>query len=180
MEYAIKLLQETANETYGEAISHLDHAIQTWYYLLEYNDIELRVAGFWHDIGHSIAGTKRMMKNDIDLGAINHEELGSELLQNVFNKRICELIRQHTNAKRYMPDSNLSNASQGTLEYQGGEMDEYEKREFEANPLFDDIIKLRRADNLAKNVNFLGNKTLYLLRAIDESYTCSLISSMVF
>jgi predicted HD phosphohydrolase len=49
---ALRILDMTAEETYGEEISHLHHAIQTYYHLLK-EDINIRVAGFWHDIGHS-------------------------------------------------------------------------------------------------------------------------------
>jgi len=83
------------------------------------------------------------------------------------------LVQGHVLAKRYLtykyPEyySKLSEASKGTLEFQGGRMTAGEAEEFEANPDAELIIRLRYWDDKAKetdvpvkNIDYL--KTLAL------------------
>ena len=65
----------------------------------------------------------------------------------------------HVQAKRYLtfkfPDyyNELSEASKNTLVFQGGIMTEAEAARFENDPDFQNIIELRRWDELAKETN---------------------------
>jgi 2-amino-1-hydroxyethylphosphonate dioxygenase (glycine-forming) len=90
-------------------------------------------------------------------GMMDHEKVGADYLRQLgFSERMCKLIASHVNAKRYLtwkyPEyyEQLSGASKKTLEYQGGRMEETEAGKFEADPLFDLYIKMRRWDEAAK------------------------------
>ncbi len=59
-----------------------------------------------------------------NLGVLKHEEIGAEVLKNIgFDDKVCELVKNHVNAKRYLVSKdpkyyeNLSEASKGTLNY---------------------------------------------------------------
>lgn len=47
----------------------------------------------------------------------------------------------------------LSFASKQTLKFQGGSMNQFESDEFEKNPIFNVILKMRTWDDLAKDTN---------------------------
>jgi predicted HD phosphohydrolase len=166
MNTAFKYLMLTAQETYGEAVTHLDHAIQTYALLLPYHDKELAVAGFWHDIGHSLPHTERMGQ----YGARHHERHGAHLFRHVFPKKVCQLIALHTAAKRYKAHAqDLSLASRHTLFEQGGPMTAEERCEFESHPYFNEALLLRQADDNAKDPAFRGDRTMLLLQALTDS-----------
>ncbi len=92
-----------------------------------------------------------------NLGALFHESIGGECLKSLgMNTKVVILIKSHVDAKRYLVSINpeyydkLSNASKGTLEFQGGKMSEDEIKEFENNPLKEVILKMRYWDDMAK------------------------------
>jgi predicted HD phosphohydrolase len=107
-------------------------------------------------------------------GMMDHEKVGADYLRKQgFSERMCKLIASHVNAKRYLtwkyPDyyNQLSGASKKTLEYQGGRMEEAEAKEFEADPLFDLYIKMRRWDEAAKvEQQALPDINLFRVKAI--------------
>jgi len=80
-----------------------------------------------------------------------------------FEEKITKLVRNHVNAKRYLlnkdPDyrKSLSEASQKTLQYQGGVMSDQEAIDFEKDPDHKNYIKIRRMDDGGKIVarNFM-------------------------
>lgn len=79
------------SETFGERVTALDHALQTFAYLRarDPTSYELQIAGFWHDIGHSMLG-ERMEASDgsgTDLGSLTHEATGAEYLSRVFGEK---------------------------------------------------------------------------------------------
>ncbi|CAF4140965.1 unnamed protein product [Rotaria magnacalcarata] len=114
------------NAYYGEAVTQYEHALQAAYFAEQYNpnDTELIVAAFLHDVGH-LLGTKN---EDFmgDLGVLQHEHIGAEYLRTQvgLSERICYLVANHVNAKRYLTHidkdyyNRLSNASKQTLVYQ--------------------------------------------------------------
>lgn len=176
---ALHMLQLTANETYGEQISHLHHAIQTYYHLRN-EDIEIRVAGFWHDIGHSYIlqadryEAMRDAKGNI-LGIVDHDDLGMKLFQGTLPDRVCRLISMHTRAKRYQATkSKLSEASRMTYELEGGDMSAEQRAEFEQDPLFRDALILRGGDDAGKDPDLDIAYELWLLRAIDDTFRVAL------
>jgi 2-amino-1-hydroxyethylphosphonate dioxygenase (glycine-forming) len=146
-----------AEEYAGEKVSQLEHMCQAAQLAMkEGYDDEVVLAAFLHDLGHllPIQDESESMNG---YGMMDHEKVGAEYLLKIgFSERLCKLIASHVNAKRYLtckyPDyyNQLSGASKKTLEYQGGKMTETEAREFEAEPLFELYIKMRRWDEAAK------------------------------
>jgi len=90
-------------------------------------------------------------------GIVDHEKLGADFLRSQgFSEKIAQLVQNHVEAKRYLtfryPEyyEKLSEASKRTLEFQGGRMTAEEAAAFEADPLYELHIKLRRWDEGAK------------------------------
>jgi 2-amino-1-hydroxyethylphosphonate dioxygenase (glycine-forming) len=146
-----------AEEYAGEKVSQLEHMVQAAQLAMEggYDD-EVVLAAFMHDVGHLLPIHDPSESMD-GYGMMDHEKVGAEYLLKVgFSERMCKLIASHVNAKRYLtwkyPEyyNQLSGASKKTLEYQGGRMEEMEAKAFEADPLFDLYIKMRRWDEAAK------------------------------
>ena len=91
------------------------------------------------------------------LGIVEHEHLGARWLADLgFKPDVCALVASHVEAKRYLAFKKkgyydaLSEASKGTLRFQGGPMSEAEARSFEADPQFAAKIRLRMWDEQAK------------------------------
>lgn len=160
VEQLIKTCKSAQHFDYiGEPVSQLEHMSQAaWFAQKSGADEELILAAFLHDIGHiSAPSTAKQMAG---LGVLNHEQIGAEHLQQIgFSARVTDLVHLHVQAKRYLcwknPSyyHNLSVASKGTLEFQGGIMNQQQATEFEQNPLFKDILRLRTWDEQAKKVN---------------------------
>ena len=149
--------QYGAEEYAGEKVSQLEHMCQAAQFAMEegYDD-EVVLAAFLHDVGHLLPIHNENESMD-GYGMMDHEKVGAGYLRQLgFSERMCKLIASHVNAKRYLtwkyPDyyEQLSGASKKTLEYQGGRMQEAEAMKFEADPLFDLYIKMRRWDEAAK------------------------------
>lgn len=147
-------------EYFGENVTQLEHALQCAYLAFSSDqEEEVVIAALFHDIGHLIP--MEPGSSDAEqfrpLGNIRHQKAGAAFLEQLgFSSKVCELVRSHVDAKRYLCFSNpayyegLSNASKLTLEYQGGPMDELEARAFEADPLFQLKIVFRLWDEQAK------------------------------
>lgn len=163
-----------AEEYAGEKVSQLEHMAQAAQLAIEGGfDDEVVLAAFLHDVGHLLPIHDASESMD-GYGMMDHEKVGAEYLRKQgFSERMCKLIASHVNAKRYLtwkyPDyyNQLSDASKKTLEYQGGRMEEAEAKAFEADPLFDLYIKMRRWDEAAKvenqplpDINFFKQKAL--------------------
>ena len=87
-----------------------------------------------------------------------HESVGADyLLAHGCAPRLARLVEQHVAAKRYLcwkkPAylAKLSEASRGTLEWQGGPMSDAEGRAFEAQPDLNHILAIRGWDEVAKD-----------------------------
>lgn len=151
-------------EYYGEDVTQLEHMSQSAALAIhEGHDDEVILAAFFHDIGHiCVASTPENQMNG--LGIVSHEKIGADFIRRKgFPERVARLVEYHVQAKRYLtyknPDyfGSLSEASRKTLELQGGVMTEPEAREFEADPLFETSIRLRRWDELAKETSIPVN-----------------------
>lgn len=149
-----------AQPYFGEDISQITHAEQCAYFAKEAGyDNDIILAALLHDIGHIVDPNLPQMNGD--LGTQNHEIIGSNYLKSIgFPLKICELVKRHVDAKRYLcyKDSSyynkLSLASKETLKQQGGPMKEEEANNFENNdPLFNTIISLRIWDEKAKLID---------------------------
>jgi 2-amino-1-hydroxyethylphosphonate dioxygenase (glycine-forming) len=157
----ISLYQNHGNEDYiGEPVSQIEHMCQCAGLAQQEgaeNDVVL--AAFFHDIGHlcEFAFPEKKLWHMDDCGVIDHEKLGADYLLSMgFSKKIAQLVQSHVAAKRYLTFSDpayynrLSEASKKTLEFQGGPMNEEEAADFEADPLFNFYVLLRRWDDQAK------------------------------
>jgi phosphonate degradation associated HDIG domain protein len=165
-----------AEEYAGEKVSQLEHMCQAAQFAMQegYDD-EVVLAAFMHDVGHLLPIDDE--KDSMDgYGMMDHEKVGAEYLRKLgFAERMCKLIASHVNAKRYLtykyPEyyNQLSGASKKTLEYQGGRMEEAEAKQFEADPLFDLYIKMRRWDEAAKvEHQSLPDINLFRVKAVEH------------
>jgi len=149
-----------SNDYIGEPVSQVEHMSQAAHLAIDAGfDDEVVLAAFFHDIGHLCVA--KNSENDMEgLGIKNHEKLGADYLRELgFPERIARLVESHVEAKRYLcfarPEylSKLSEASQKTLELQGGIMTAAEAQQFEQNPLSHLMIKMREWDDTAKKTN---------------------------
>lgn len=154
----ISLYEQFGGEDYiGEPVSQIEHMCQCAQLAEnEGYDNEVILAAFFHDIGHLCEHITEVKLMD-GYGVVDHEKLGADYLrQKGFSEKIAALVASHVNAKRYLtcrfPDyyEQLSSASKETLVFQGGVMTEEEAKSFEADPLADLYIRLRRWDEQAK------------------------------
>ncbi|UJR37956.1 hypothetical protein I4U23_030640 [Adineta vaga] len=160
----VRLIYEKHGESeyYGEAVTQYQHAIQAAYHAEQYapNDSELIIAALLHDIGH-LLGEKAEDRMG-NLGVLQHEHVGAEYLRkNIgLSERICYLVDNHVNAKRYLTHvdkdyyNRLSDASKQTLVYQGGPMSDDEAEKFRLHPDFELCLRMRTFDEAAKDTDF--------------------------
>jgi phosphonate degradation associated HDIG domain protein len=141
----------------GEPVSQLEHMVQAGELAFQegYDD-EVVLAAFFHDIGHLIDEDQSLASMD-GYGVVDHESVGAQyLIDRGFSERIAILVKSHVEAKRYLtfrrPEylAKLSEASQKTLMFQGGMMNEEEALAFEQDPFFDLKVKMRLWDDEAK------------------------------
>lgn len=141
----------------GEAIDQLEHGLQAAAAAERAGaDAEVVLAAWLHDIGHLIAPDAPTMA---ELGVLNHEGLGADWLRvRGFSERVARLVAAHVAAKRYLVArraayaERLSDASRGTLAFQGGPMSEEEASVFEAREDLAEVLRVRAWDEAAKVV----------------------------
>ena len=122
---------------YDEVVTQLEHALQcaTLAMTAACSD-ELVSACLLHDIGHLVSAPRpdRSSRTARDL---EHERIGSRLLERLFPRSVTEPIRLHVAAKRVLCTldpayrEGLSPASIASLALQGGLMTEVERVRFE-------------------------------------------------
>ena len=154
----------------GEPVSQMEHMSQSAQLAIDEGlDDEVILAAFFHDIGHICVMDGRTSSPDHHdavtgsmggYGKKSHEKIGADYLRTCgFPERVAKLVENHVQAKRYLtykyPEyyEKLSEASKKTLEYQGGVMSDAEGKAFEADPLFETSILMRKWDELAKEIN---------------------------
>jgi phosphonate degradation associated HDIG domain protein len=154
----ISLLERRGQSQYGmEAISQLDHALQCAHLAEQAGETtETIVAALLHDLGHLLVaerdGQPEHSTDHDDL----HQYIALPFLRGLFPDAVLEPIRLHVDAKRYLclidPGywSDLSAASQHSLEKQGGVFSEREAEAFMNQPFAAESVRLRRYDDLAK------------------------------
>uniref|UniRef100_A0A0G4F0G2 HD/PDEase domain-containing protein n=1 Tax=Chromera velia CCMP2878 TaxID=1169474 RepID=A0A0G4F0G2_9ALVE len=152
-----QLLLAASEEGYiGEPVSQLQHALQAAYFAHKAGcDEETVLAALLHDVGHLCE--KGAPKMDA-LGVMNHERLGALWLKDLgFSQKVCDLVEGHVSAKRYLTGKHpeyhdkLSDASKGTLVWQGGPFTPDEVTAFEKDPLGGLKLQMRHFDDLAKD-----------------------------
>ena len=138
----------------GEKVTMTEHMIQTAM-LAEKNESSpsLVCASLLHDYGHFILEDPEKLVNKKEDG--KHENVGYLFLKKYFVKDVVGPIKYHVKAKKYLAREKnyykkLSKASKISLKLQGGIMNNNEAKEFENNEFFEDSIKLRKFDEIAK------------------------------
>ncbi|MFE9116565.1 HD domain-containing protein [Streptomyces sp. NPDC007172] len=132
----------------GDPVDLYDHALQTSHLLRRSRpaDKELQVAGLVHDLGH-------LLHPGDDAG---HADTAARAVRPLLGDRVAGLVRLHVPAKRYLaavePDRTLSPQSALTLRAQGGVMGPEEAAAFARDPLAEDAVVLRQADDAGKVV----------------------------
>jgi len=159
----------------GEKVTITEHMIQTAM-IAEKNKCSssLICSSLLHDYGHFILENPDDLVNKKKDG--KHEDIGFEFLKKYFVKDVVMPIKHHVKAKRYLARNKnyyqiLSEASKTSLKLQGGVMTEEEAKEFETNKFFENSIKLRKFDEIAKKT---GQKN----KSIKE-YKKLLISKLI-
>lgn len=156
------------DDHYGENVSQLSHAMHCAELAkADMQPDELVIACFLHDIGHMVEPEK-----GFDVEA--HDRIGADYLSRMgFQSDVVEPVRQHAEAKRYLclADqeyySNLSEASQRSLVFQGDTMTKEEARAFELLPQFEACIALRQYDDLGKSKNYQMSDADWIFALIE-------------
>jgi phosphonate degradation associated HDIG domain protein len=149
---------------FGERVSMAEHGLQAAHFARAEGAAEpLVVAALLHDIGHLLEEVPEAIEAWVlDAG---HEELGARWLAQHFDAAVCEPVRLHVPAKRYLCATDdgylgrLSAASVHTLKLQGGPMPASALAHFEAQPFWREALRVRRWDDQGK---VAGLKTLAL------------------
>ncbi|XP_065069368.1 2-amino-1-hydroxyethylphosphonate dioxygenase (glycine-forming)-like [Rhopilema esculentum] len=146
------------NNYLGEDVTQAEHMIQCAMLAEKEGYSEDVILGaLFHDIGHLIGLNKQLEAMAKGIGTRRHDMIGAEYLSRLgFPETLCQLVRHHVNAKRYLVHKRegyhdqLSKASKTTLIHQGGPMNEEEATDFEKLQNFKAIIHLREWDDLGK------------------------------
>lgn len=174
---ALHCLKLAQNSDYiGESISQLEHALQGAYFAEQAGHCpEVILASLFHDIGHFASNTEQF--NMADLGVVNHEWIGAKLAYDFgFSAKVALLIGYHVDAKRYLAGKKpsyfvrLSEASRGTLNFQGGAMSDTERLLFEKHRYFKEILQVRINDEKAKRIDLRVPDLDYYRPYIQEHF----------
>ncbi len=155
IDHLCELFERHGSEHYGENATQLQHALQTAELARRAGCAPaLIAASLLHDIGQLLddAGNAAEARG-VDA---RHEISGARFLAAYFPAGVCEPIRLHVTAKRYLCAvepaylETLSQASRLSLTFQGGVLAPAQIRAFEAEPLHADAVTLRRFDDAGK------------------------------
>lgn len=140
---------------YGEPVTVLEHGLQAAHFAMADGAEErLVVAALLHDVGHLLNEAPDDIA-DWQTDA-RHELVGSAWLARHFGPAVCDPVRLHVPAKRYLCATaasylnSLSPASVITLNLQGGPMSVEEAAAFRREPCFRDAVRLRLFDDRGK------------------------------
>lgn len=158
----LQLLDSRATTWYGqEAVSQREHALQCAQLAQSAGESDATVvAALLHDLGHMLdpkheareAAAPTAYPEQDDL----HQFLALPFLRPLFPASVLEPIKLHVDAKRYLCAvepaywAGLSPASKHSLDLQGGVFDAAQVKCFEALEFWQEAVRLRRYDDLAK------------------------------
>lgn len=139
---------------YGEVCSKTSHMIQCALVAQSMNlENYIVLACLLHDIGHFLEED-----NTNGYGVAEHGLLGANFLRELeMDERVCYLVEKHIEAKRYLISTqisyynNLSDASKETLKCQGGKMTQEEITDFEQDKYYEEILLVRKCDDMGKD-----------------------------
>lgn len=154
----IDIFQQRGGELYGsEAVTQMQHAIQTAVLAQQENaEPSLVAAALLHDVGHLLGGTP-LPTDESQNYDDHHETRAYAWLCEHFGKPVAEPVHLHVAAKRYLctiePDycDKLSPTSRKSYFDQGGPMSTSEQVAFEQHEYYQNALRLRRWDDLAKD-----------------------------
>jgi gamma-butyrobetaine dioxygenase len=156
---------------FGEVVSVATHMLQAGALAERSCAADAVVAAaLLHDVGH-ILGPESTTSD------AHHEDRGAAYLARWFGSNVCEPVRLHVAAKRYLCAveadyyARLSDASRHSLKLQGGPMSAEEARAFETLTAWSAAVVVRRCDDAAKDPEAATVTLEYfrplLLRLID-------------
>ena len=139
----------------GEPVSQSEHALQAAFAAERAGaPRHLVAAALLHDFGHLVHDLPE------DCGEVGidslHEDVGAAWLGRLFGPEVTEPMRLHVAAKRYLcavePEYRalLSPAAEQSLALQGGPLAPGEIAAFERNAHWQDALRVRRFDDVAK------------------------------
>lgn len=145
------------SKQYGEDVSLERHMLQSAVAAEKLGASEaVVVAALLHDIGYFLYPESETM---VEEGQnTEHEALGAAWLSQWFGEDVTAPVALHVEAKRYLcavePGyfEQLSDASRASLVVQGGIMTDGEVEAFTKQPGFKDVVILRRADDIGKDI----------------------------
>ena len=154
------IFERRGDEEYlGEPVTMAEHMLQSAHFAEQANEPDIVVdAALLHDIGH-ITSEFGMFSMD-DTEDRYHETAGADILRAFFPELVVDCVRHHVAAKRYLCATDedyfgrLSDASVHSLNLQGGPMSAEEVADFERNQNVDEIVRVRRYDDMGKLANF--------------------------
>jgi [1-hydroxy-2-(trimethylamino)ethyl]phosphonate dioxygenase len=138
----------------GEKVTMSEHMIQTAMLAEKTNcSSNLVCSSLLHDYGHFILESPDDLVAESKDG--KHEDVGFFFLEKYFIKDVVGPIKYHVKAKKYLAREKkyyrlLSEASKISLKLQGGIMGNEEAKKFEKNEFFENSVKLRKFDEIAK------------------------------
>jgi len=153
----LDLLARWGADHYDEALTQLDHALQSAA-LAEASgaDDALVAAALLHDVGHLLDMEAGLIDGHIPETDLGHEATGARWLATAFPPSVTGPIALHVRAKRYLCAVDptyaaaLTPGSTASLAKQGGPMAPAEVAAFAANPGADAAVLLRRWDDEGK------------------------------
>ncbi|QXC59205.1 HD domain-containing protein [Aquihabitans sp. G128] len=171
----LALFDHWGRERYDEAVTQLDHALQTAAHAQEQGAAPALVAAaLLHDVGHLLElrdGGAADGEVEADLA---HEARGARWLAPVFGADVTGPIALHVAAKRYRCavepayHAGLSPGSARSLVRQGGPMGPEEVARFERHPAHVDAVRLRGWDDAGKVTEGVAVPDLDAHRALLE------------
>jgi phosphonate degradation associated HDIG domain protein len=153
----LQIFTGRATRRYGlSEINQLQHALQTAFHAEAEGCTPATVlASLLHDVGHMIhdLGEDPAGRGVDDV----HEELGAKWLTERFGPDVTEPVRLHVAAKRYLCATEsdyfgkLAPDSVRSLNLQGGILSADEVEAFRRLPYWQEAVRLRRYDEMAKD-----------------------------
>jgi phosphonate degradation associated HDIG domain protein len=148
-----------AQQLYDEAVTELGHGLQSAELAAAEGASDAMIAAaLLHDVGHLLVGDLFEIGHALERD-YRHEEVAERYLKRWFGPEVTRPIALHVQAKRYLvavdPSyaADLSPSSVRSLQVQGGPMNEQEQAAFRADPFWQDALRLRLWDDLAKDAD---------------------------